>query len=132
MSEYMIAHIGHSLSTNEHVCWWKPGHKGYTVCVNKAGAYGEQDARDICRYGLCIAVPKDEAVKLARSTPYYRLPDGTLAKLYDGDKHSPVPNRREEWRALIAARIDTGAHDKPTPIGKKARAIYLPKQEGGA
>lgn len=130
MIKYLIAHIGHTINSNEHVCWWRPESKGYTICVYKAGVYDEQEARSICRFGACIAVPKNEAVKLTRSTPYYRLPDGTLAKLYDGDKHSPVPNRREEWRALIAARMDTGKHDKPTPIGKKSRAIYLPK--GGA
>ncbi|MBE5528412.1 hypothetical protein A9J41_12955 [Laribacter hongkongensis] len=133
MIEYLIAHIGHTMKCYEHVCWWKPDSRGYTICVEQAGRYDEAEALSICtRTGLCIAVPVDAVTNLVRTTPYYRLPDGSLAKMYDGEKHSPVPNGHEEWQALIATRLDTGEHDKPTPIGKKSRAIYLPKQEGGA
>lgn len=135
MSEYLIAHIGHSTKWCEHITWWKPDSKGYTVCIEKAGIYSEQEARGICRYGGCIAVTKDEASKLSRSTPYYRRADGTLARLYDGGDHVVVPNGKKEWAALMASRMDCGKPDKPTPIGAKARAIYLPSdiiQKGGA
>lgn len=84
--------------------------------------------RSICsRTSLCIAVSKEEAAKLARSTPYYRRADGQLAKLYDGDKHHVVPNGKVEWAVLLKARVDFGKVEKPTPIGAKARAIYLPE-----
>ncbi|EEG10267.1 hypothetical protein [Pseudogulbenkiania ferrooxidans] len=135
MSEYLIAHIGHTIKDHEHITWWRPDSKGYTICIEKAGLYSEQEARGICSHGCCIAVKKAEAAKLSRGTPYYRRSDGTLGKLYDGDSHVVVPNGKTEWAALLAARVDCGKTDKPTPRApSKARAIYLPTtlQEGGA
>lgn len=137
MSQYLIAHIGHSIKDSEHITWWRPDSRGYTVCIEKAGIYSKDEARSICgRTGLCIAVTKDDATKLSRGTPYYRRSDGTLARLYDGSNHVVVPNGKTEWAALMAARIDCGRTDKPTPKApSKARAIYLPAditQEGGA
>ncbi len=131
MTEYLIAHIGHTQKHDEHVCWWKPESKGYTICIDKAGRYSEEEARSICRTGLCIAVPAGIAAELVRSTPYYRRTDGSLAKLYDGDKHRPVPNDLQAWKHLLAGRLGGCAHpEKPTPIGAKARAIYLPPNAG--
>lgn len=135
MSMYLIAHIGHTTKSCEHVIWWKPDSRGYTFCIEKAGLYSKDEARRICRYGGCIAVRKDEAAKLARGTPYYRQGGGMLAKFYDGGDHVVVPNGKNEWASLIASRMDFGKHDKPTPIGAKACAIYLPsniRQEEGA
>lgn len=126
MSEYLIAHIGHTIKCSEHITWWRPDSKGYTICIEKAGMYSEQEARSICSHGCCIAVKKAEAAKLSRGTPYHRRSDGTLARLYDGGNHVVVPNGRKEWAALMASRMDCGKTDKPTPIGAKARAIYLP------
>lgn len=126
MSMYLIAHIGHTTKWNEHVTWWKPDSRGYTVCIEKAGLYSEDEARSICRHGSCIAVRKDEAAKLARGTPYYRQGGGMLARLYDGGDHIVVPNGKDEWAALMASRMDCGKTERPTPIGTKARAIYLP------
>ena len=127
MTKYLIAHIGHTAKHSEHVCWWKPDSKGYTICIDKAGEYSEEEARAICRIGLCIAVPKEVAAVDALSTPYYRRSDGNLSKLYDGDQHRPVPNGLQVWKRLLAGRLSGCAHpDKPTPIGAKARAIYLP------
>lgn len=135
MSEYLIAHIGHTIKSSEHITWWRPDSKGYTICIEKAGMYSEQEARSICSHGYCIAVTKAEAAKLSRSTPYHRRGDGTLERLYDGGDHVVVPNGKKEWTALMAARMGCGKPDKPTPIGAKARAIYLPpnlSQKGGA
>lgn len=84
MSQYLIAHIGHTTKWQEHVCWWKPNSCGYTICIDKAGRYSEAEARSICQHGECIAVPVACAEGWALSTPYYRKPNGTLAKLYDG------------------------------------------------
>ena len=126
MEKFLIAHIGHTTETCEHITWWKPDSRGYTVCIDKAGIYTTNEARSICRSSLCIAVPQNVAQKLARSTPYYRGGGGMLARLYDGGPHSVVENSREGWKALMAARIDCGKTDKPTPISRgKARAIYL-------
>jgi hypothetical protein len=126
MSLYLIAHIGHSTKWQEHISWWKPESRGYTICVDKAGRYSEAEARSICQHGECIAVPVDVAESLALSTPYYRRPNGTLAELYDGGPHRPVPNSREAWKALTLANIVSAPRwSKPTPIGTKARAIYL-------
>lgn len=129
MIGYLIAHIGHTTKSHEHITWWNPDSKGYTVCIEKAGIYTEDEARSICRVGLCIAVPKEVAEPLSRSTPYYRRSDGTLNKLYDGGPHRVVPNGSWEWTALITGRLANCArHDKPTPItASKARAIYLPE-----
>lgn len=136
MSQYLIAHIGHTSRDCEHITWWNPDSRGYTICTDKAGIYTEEEAMQICKpvSGLCIAVPKEAATKLARTTPYFRQSDGSLRKMYDGDRHAPVPNSSDAWRALDTARLDTGRMDKPTPRPpSKARAIYLPAnllQEG--
>jgi hypothetical protein len=133
MPEYLIAHIGHTLKHHEHVTWWHPDSRGYTVCIDKAGLYDEAEARSICASPSCIAVPKSVAESVARSTPYYRLSDGTLAKMYDGGPHRVVPNELLLWKALLSGRLARCAHPiKPTPISvAKARAIYL-QTEGGA
>jgi hypothetical protein len=127
VTKFLIAHIGHTQKHDEHVCWWKPESKGYTICIDKAGRYSEEEARSICTIGLCIAVQEDTAEDVARSTPYYRKGDGTLAKLYDGDQCRPVPNDQQVWKILLAGRlVGCAKPEKPTPIGAKARAIYLP------
>jgi hypothetical protein len=134
MSEYLIAHIGHTTKSHEHILWWRAESKGYTFCVDKAGRYDEAHARRICLgSGTCIAVKPEAAKALARTTPYYRRANGDLHRMYDGGEHAPVPNTLDAWRELLGQRLpECGAYDKPTPIGKKAGAIYLPKQEGGA
>ncbi len=127
-TEYLIAHIGHTLKSREHVTWWKPDSCGYTICIDKAGRYSEDEARSICQHGSCIAVPTHVAEGWARSTPYYRRQDGSLNKLYDGGPHRVVPNSREAWQYLMSGRLHGCAHPyaPPTPISeKKARAIYL-------
>lgn len=126
--DYLIAHIGHTNNHNEHVTWWKPDSRGYTICIDKAGRYSAADADAICSHGSCIAVRVDAVEPLARSTPYYRLSNGTLGKLYDGGPHRPVPNSRGCWDALMKLRTyppQTVKAEKPTPIGAKARAIYV-------
>ncbi len=131
MSQYLIAHIGHTNKETEHITWWNPNSRGYTFCIEKAGRYDLAEATSICRDGLCVAVMPEDAQALSRSTPYYRRMDGTLNKLYDGGPHRVVPNSIEAWTHLKAHRLDCGRHDKPTPISaKKARAIYI--TEGGA
>lgn len=130
MSQYLIAHIGHTHKHIEHITWWNPDSKGYAVCIDRAGLYDEAEARSICQNGVCIAVPKAAAQAVSRGTPYFRLSNGELAKMYDGDKHVVVPNDLQAWQVLLAARLSSCAHpDKPTPIGAKARAIYLPANE---
>lgn len=126
MSNYLIAHIVHTGKSYEHIVWWKPDSQGYTVCIDKAGLYDEAQARRICSNGCCIAVPKSVADTLARTTPYYRRADGSLNKLYDGGPHAVVPNDLKAWKTLLSGRLgDCAKPDKPTPIGAKARAIYL-------
>lgn len=130
MSGYLIAHIGHTTKSCEHITWWKPESCGYTVCIDKAGVYDEAEARSICSStSLCIAVRKQDVSPFARSTPYFRKSNGDLGKLYDGGSHAVIPNDRIEWKALMGAAIDCGQKPgKPTPIGVKARAVYLPAQ----
>ena len=127
VAEFLIAHIGHTHREHEHICWWKPDSRGYTICIDKAGRYGEAEARSICQHGGCIAVPVTSVEGLAMSTPYYRRSDGRLYRLYDGDKHRPVPNDAQAWRHLLNCRIlCSKTTEKPTPINaSKARAIYL-------
>jgi hypothetical protein len=125
---YLIAHIGHTTTSYEHVTWWKPDSRGYTICIDKAGRYTADEAERICRTGENIAVCESDVEPLARSTPYYRLSNGTLGKLYDGGPHRPVPNSRGCWQALLAFRAYPPRPNKtvkPTPIGAKARAIYI-------
>lgn len=127
MIEYLIAHVGHTTKSSEHVVWWKPDSKGYTICIDKAGRYTSEQVAKICRSGECIGVPVDNVEPLARSTPYYRLSNGTLGKLYDGGPHRPVPNSIGSWHALMNSRAPADRKAvKPTPItASKARAIYL-------
>lgn len=130
MSEYLIAHVGHTQKHDEHVCWWKPDSRGYTICIDKAGRYSEAEARGICETSECIAVPVDAAVSIARTTPYYRLPDGRLARFYDGGPHRPVDNAARNWSSLKAAALVIGKYAKPTPMTpSKQRSIYLQEQD---
>ena len=134
MSQYLIAHIGHTARHSEHVCWWKPESRGYTICIDKAGRYSEEEARSICWTGECIAVRVQAVEPLARSTPYYRQGNGRLAKLYDGGPHRPVENEAQSWRHILNARlICSKTVEKPTPMpSSKARAIYLDLAELGS
>ena len=129
MSEqFLIAHIGHTNKNCEHITWWKPESCGYTICIDKAGRYTADEAASICQYGSCIAVRVQDVEPLTRSTPYYRMSNGTLGKLYDGGPHRPVPNSRGCWDALMKSRAcpsQKSKAEKPTPIGVKARAIYV-------
>lgn len=125
--DYLIAHIGHSAKHNEHICWWKPDSKGYTICIDKAGRYSEDEARSICCTGECIAVRVQAVEPLARSTPYYRVISGRLGKLYDGGPHRPVQNESQTWRHLLSSRLLCSEKTcRPTPMpASKSRAIYL-------
>ena len=127
MSQFLIAHIGHTGKHCEHVTWWKPDSCGYTICIDKAGRYTEDEARTICQYGSCIAVRATSVESLARSTPYYRLSGGRLAKLYDGGPHRPVENEAQAWRHLLSSRLlCSKTTERPTPMpSSKMRAIYL-------
>jgi len=125
--EYLIAHIGHTQKGDEHILWWKPDSRGYTACVDKAGRYSEEKALSICGGGECIAVPVVTPESMARSTPYFRLSTGRLARLYDGGPHRPVENCASSWRTLLSARrICSKNVSRPTPMAaSKRRAIYL-------
>lgn len=126
MSNYLIAHVGHTNKWDEHICWWKPDSRGYSICIDKAGLYDEAKARGICADSCCIAVPLEAVAKLARTTPYYRRQDGTLGKLYDGGPHRPVENTSKAWAEIKLAAMVIGKYAKPTPMPpSKARAIYL-------
>jgi len=127
VSQYLIAHIGHTQRHSEHIVWWKPDSMGYTICIDKAGRYGEDEARSICQYGGCIAIPVRSVESLARSTPYFRLPGGKLAKLYDGGPHRPVDNEAQAWRHLLNSRLlCSKTTERPTPMpASKQLAIYL-------
>lgn len=123
---FLIAHVGHTNKWDEHICWWKPDSKGYTICIDKAGRYSEKEARSICEQSECIAVAAEHVEAHTRSTPYYRLPNGTLGKLYDGGPHKPVENTRKSWTGIKLAALVVGKYAKPTPMPpSRARAIYL-------
>ncbi|ABM32326.1 hypothetical protein QRO08_16005 [Paracidovorax citrulli] len=129
MAEYLIAHVGHTGKWDEHICWWKPESKGYTICTAKAGRYTAEKAREICTSSECIAVPAEAAEGLARTTPYFWQSNGSLAKLYDGGPHTPVENSSRAWTKLKADALVIGKYAKPTPMApSRARAIYLEPQ----
>lgn len=125
--KYLIAHIGHTNKHHEHVTWWKPESCGYTICIDRAGRYSENEARDICQHGSCIAVRVQAVEPLARTTPYYRQSGGRLAKLYDGGPYRPVENKAQAWRHLLSNRLlCSKTTERPTPMpASKARAVYL-------
>lgn len=129
MSTYLIAHIGHTTKEDEHIIWWKPDNRCYTICIDEAGRYTEEKALSICRDGVNIGVPLDAVQTLARSTPYYRRSNGTLNRMYDGGQNRPVPNSPEAWATLLSRRIfpsHASKTEKPTPMPPaKARSIYL-------
>ena len=126
---FLIANIGHTHKDHEHICWWRPEGRGYTICIDKAGRYDEAEAARICRSGCCIAVRFDSVAPLALSTPFYRLSNGRLATLYDGGPHLPVANSADNWKLLLSVRLSVAIAyrtQRPTPITRsKARAIYL-------
>ena len=126
-TDYLIASVGHTIKSHEHVTWWNPNSRGYTICIDKAGRYNEDEARAICRDGSSIAVRVQDVEPLALSTPYYRRSDGKLAKLYDGGPHRPVRNDAQGWRQLLSNRLlCSKTTERPTPMpAGKARAIYL-------
>lgn len=126
-TEYLIAHIGHTLKGHEHITWWKPNSRGYTICIDAAGRYSEEEARSICQDGRCIAVRLQRVEPLALSTPYFRMSNGRLGELYDGGPHRPVRNDAEVWRLLLNNRLlCSKTTERPTPmLPRKARAIYL-------
>ncbi len=126
-SGYLIAHIGHTLKSHEHVTWWKPNSRGYTICIDKAGRYTAEEAQGICRDGVCIAVPVHSTYPMARGTPHYRQSNGTLAGLYDGGPHRVVENKAKVWHRLMSDRLlCSKTVQRPTPMpSSKARAIYL-------
>ena len=127
MSHYLIAHIGHTTKSHEHILWWMPQGRGYTFCIEQAGLYDLKEAAAICETGICLAVAQADVQPIARTTPYFRKSDGSLAKLYDGGDLVVVANNKHAWDALMAARIHPEHRAlKPTLIGAKARAIYLP------
>lgn len=127
MSHYIIAHIGHSTKWSEHIHWWKPESKGYTFDIDRAGLYDLREAEAICDSGVCIAVSKHDAGLIAKGNPFFRRSDGELRRLYDVHCFAVVPNSAEAWQHLFKCCIyPNRKKDKPTPIGKKARAIYLP------
>jgi hypothetical protein len=35
--------------SNEHRCWWRAGHSGYTTSLSEAGRYSRDEAMKICR-----------------------------------------------------------------------------------
>jgi hypothetical protein len=127
MTGYLIAHIGHTTNCHQHITWWRPNNRGYTVVIDSAGRYSDADAADICKCGSCIAISEDLIKPVVRSTPYYRRHDGLLAPLYD--LAGPVvENSRASWAYILANAAFKAARgiDKPTPISApKARAIYL-------
>lgn len=137
MNAFLIAHVGHTSRTNEHVVWWAPDRCGYAWCVDNAGLYSESEARSICHGTTsCIAVAKEVVESLSLGTPYYRRSDGSLDRLYDGGEHNVVPNTRDAWKTLMAHALPKGEKTvTPTPIGSRSRAIYLPEPvaaKGGA
>ena len=130
MSEYLIAHAGHTLRCHEHVTWWNTDHRGYTVCTIKAGRYSKEEATAICISSQCVAIPVESVTEIAKTTPYYRRSDGSLNRLYDGGKLAPVENSKEAWKHLSAKAMIVGRYAKSTPMSPtKRRAIYVPEFE---
>ena len=133
MSFYLVAHIGHTTKSNNHITWWKPESCGYTICIEKAGRYSEAEAKAICNDPRCIAVPYEVALSISKPTPYYRRSSGDLSRMYDGGEHVVVRNQKDEWAKLLDNRLHNGVKtNKPTPIGLKADDVYLPPKEVAA
>jgi hypothetical protein len=127
MTTFLIAHAGHTIKSHEHISWWKPDSRGYTICINKAGRYTEVQARAICITGSsCIAVAWEHADKVAKGTPYYITSKGERRELYDGLNHRVVPNSSAAWIYLYSHELtDCGQRPKPTPMpASKARSVY--------
>lgn len=130
MAKYLIAHIGHTDKWKAHVIWWNPYSRGYTVCIEKAGQYDEEEAKSICREGVCIAIKKEDVQALAKPTPYFLQQGGGLVRMYDGGEHIVVPNSKASWEHIMQHRIALGKTEKPTPTPpSKSRVAYLPEPQ---
>lgn len=112
MSRYYIASLKHTNQNHEHIVWWQHFHCGYTPVVGEyigSYCYGEacslNDGRDH------IAVPVEAVEELLGAEPLY----ADDKRFYD-QRGPVVDNTRENWAALIAARLlPEGPQHEPRP-----------------
>ncbi len=63
---YLLLSLHKPTFNKDLALWWAPNSLGYTIDVNKAGRYGEREAREICSHKDAVMVPIPDAKKLTR------------------------------------------------------------------
>jgi hypothetical protein len=127
--DYYIVSLKHTHKYHEHIVFWGPNDCGYTPVVGTyIGTYGEVRASRLNDGQSYIAVPVEAVTALLSPEPYYKQD----SKFYD--QHGPVvDNTRQNWNALIAARLSApqGNSVKPKPevFRGKRRSFALVKPE---
>lgn len=120
---YYIASLKHTNKGHEHITFWGPAHRGYTMVFGDyMGQYSEAEAVKLNDGESYIAVPVESAAQLMSPEPYWK----PGARFYD-QRGPVIDNTREKWNALIAASMQAGRthKPKPEPFRGKRRAIFV-------
>lgn len=120
--DYYIASLKHTNKGHEHITFWGPEHRSYTMVFGVyMGKYDETEAIKLNDGVDCIAVPTDVVHAMQSPEPYYK----PGARFYD-QRGPVVNNTRTNWNALISGSLQTGltSKPKPEPFRGKRRAIF--------
>ena len=119
---YYIASLKHTNKGHEHITFWGPLHRSYTVVIGDCiGNYDEAEAATLNDGFDCLAVPVALVERLQSPEPYYK----PGARFYD-QRGPVVDNTRSKWNSLIAGSFQAGRtyKPKPEPFRGKRRAIF--------
>lgn len=112
---YYLVSVVHTTRDLEHILFWGPNGRGYTPVLGaEVGVYDEAGAAAHV-HSSTIAVPVEAVQALLSPVPYHKYVGRGVCRFYD-QVGPVVQNTKENWQALIAARLWAG---KGTPARVK-------------